>query len=82
MQEMQETQIRPLSQEDPLEKKMATYSSILAWKIPWTEETGGYSSRGHKSQTPLCTTTNSPSKSYFGTIVYKVYSSIMSEHTM
>ena len=40
MQELQETQIRSLGQEDPLEKEMATHSSILAWKIPWTEEPG------------------------------------------
>ena len=38
---MQETQVPSLGEEDPLEKKMATYSSILAWKIPWTEEPGG-----------------------------------------
>ena len=37
----QETQVQSLSQEDPLEKGMATYSSILAWRIPWTEEPGG-----------------------------------------
>ena len=37
---MQETQVRSLGQEDPLEKEMATYSSILAWKIPWTEDPG------------------------------------------
>ena len=36
-----ETQIRSLSQEDPLEKQMATHSSILGWRIPWTEEPGG-----------------------------------------
>ena len=35
---MQETRIQHLGQEDPLEEEMATYSSILAWKIPWTEE--------------------------------------------
>ena len=35
---MQETQVRFLGQEDPLEKEMATHSSILAWRIPWTEE--------------------------------------------
>ena len=33
--------VRPLSQEDPLEEVMATHSSILAWRIPWTEEPGG-----------------------------------------
>ena len=38
---MQETQIWSLDQEDPLQKEMATYSSILAWKIPLTEEPGG-----------------------------------------
>jgi len=37
---MQKTRIRSLSQEDPLEKEMATHSSILAWRIPWTEEPG------------------------------------------
>ena len=38
---MQETQVQSLGQEDPLEEEMATHSSILAWKIPWTEEAGG-----------------------------------------
>ena len=38
---MQETWVRSLGQEDPLEKEMATHSSIPAWKIPWTEEPGG-----------------------------------------
>ena len=41
MQETQETRVRSLGQEDPLEEEMATYSSILAWKISWTEEPGG-----------------------------------------
>ena len=36
----------PLGQEDSLEEGMATYSSILAWRIPWTEEPGGYSPQG------------------------------------
>ena len=45
---MQETQVQSLGQEDPLEKGMATHSSILAWEIPWTEEMGGYSPWGHK----------------------------------
>ena len=43
---MQETQVRSLGWEDPLEKGMATYSSILAWRILWTEETGGLQSMG------------------------------------
>ena len=38
---MQETQARSLGWEDPVEKEMASHSSILAWKIPWTEEPGG-----------------------------------------
>ena len=38
---MQETQVQSLGQEAPLEKGIATHSSILAWKIPWTEEPGG-----------------------------------------
>ena len=41
MQETQETQVRSLGQEDPLEYETAAHSSILAWKIPWTEEFGG-----------------------------------------
>ena len=45
---MWETWVRSLGQEDPLEKEMATYSSILAWRIPWTEELGGLESMGHK----------------------------------
>ena len=45
---MQETYIQSLGQEDPLEKEMATHSSILAWEIPWTEEPGGYSPWGRK----------------------------------
>ena len=43
---MRETQVRSLGLEDPLEKEMATHSSILAWKIPWTEEPGGLQSLG------------------------------------
>ena len=41
---MQETQVRSLNQEDPLEKEMTTHSNILAWRIPWTEEPGGLQS--------------------------------------
>ena len=49
---MQETQVQSLSEEDPLEKGMATHSSILAWEIPWIEEPGGLQSVGsQKSQT-------------------------------
>ena len=45
---MQETRVRSLGQEDPLEKGMAPYSSILAWEIPRTEEPEGYSLRSYK----------------------------------
>ena len=45
---MWETWVRSLGREDPLEKEMATHSSILAWRIPWTEELGGLQSTGHK----------------------------------
>ena len=50
---MQETQVRFLGWEHPLEKEMATYSNILAWRIPWREEPGRLQSRGYKSQTGL-----------------------------
>ena len=50
----QETQVQSLDEKDPLEKEMATHSSILTWEIPWTEEPGGLQSVGlQKSQTRL-----------------------------
>ena len=48
IQEPQETQIQTLDQEDPLEKKMTTHSSILSWRIPRTEELVGYNPWGQK----------------------------------
>jgi len=45
---MQETWVRSLGQEDPLEKEMATHSSILNWEIPWAEEPSGQKAWGHK----------------------------------
>ena len=45
---MQETWVQSLGRKDPLEEGMATLSSILAWKIPWTEEPGGLQSMGSK----------------------------------
>ena len=48
IQELQDMQVRSLSQEDPLEEGMATHFSILAWRIPWTEELVGYSPWDHK----------------------------------
>ena len=49
MQEPQETWVQFLDQEDPLEEGMATHSSILAWRIPWTEEPGGLQSIGYQT---------------------------------
>ena len=46
MQEIQETQVKSVGQEDLLEGEMATHSSTLAWEIPWTEELGGLQSMG------------------------------------
>ena len=58
---MSETQVGSLGQEDPLEKGMATHSSILAWKIPWTEEPGGLQSiLSQKSRTWLSDWNASP----------------------
>ena len=45
---MRETWVQSLGREDLLQKEMATHSSILAWKIPWTESLVGYSPQGHK----------------------------------
>ena len=50
---VQETRVRSLGQEDPLEKEMATHSSILAWKIPWTEEPFRLQSMESQSRTQL-----------------------------
>ena len=51
MQEMQKMQVLSLGREDPLEESMVTHSSILAWRIPWTEEPGRLQSMGSHSQT-------------------------------
>ena len=51
---MQETQVPTLGQEDPLEKGMATHSSILAWRIPGTEEPGGLQSMGSQKESDMC----------------------------
>ena len=48
---MRETQVRSLGREDPLEKGIATHSSVLAWRIPWTKEPGGVQSLGLQSWT-------------------------------
>ena len=49
----QERRVRSLNWEDPLEEEMAAHSSILAWRIPWTEEPGGLQSMGSQSRTRL-----------------------------
>ena len=48
---MRESRVRSLGREDPLEKDMAAHSSILAWRIPWTEEPGGLHPWGHREYT-------------------------------
>ena len=53
MQETQETQVQSLGWEDPLEEAMATHSSVLAWRMPWTEEPGGLLFTVARSQTRL-----------------------------
>ena len=50
---MQEMCIQPLDWEDPLEKEMTTYSSILAWRTPWTEEPGGQTVHGVAKESDL-----------------------------
>ena len=64
---MQETQVRSLGWEDPLEKEMATHSSILAWRIPWIEEPCGLQSTGSQSWTQL-----SDFKKKWGGIMVKI----------
>ena len=51
MRETQKLQVRSLGWEDPLEKRIATHSNILAWRIPWTEEPDGLQFMGSQSQT-------------------------------
>ena len=53
MQETQETLVPSLGREDPLGEGVATGSGILAWRIPWTEDPGGFQSTGSQSQTQL-----------------------------
>ena len=53
MQKTQEAGVQSLGQEDPLEKEIATHSSILAWRIPWTEKPGRLQSMQLQSQTRL-----------------------------
>ena len=62
---VQGTQVQSLGQEDPLKKRIATHSSILVWKIPWTEEPGGLQSMGlQKAGHDWVTSTHSHSRLY------------------
>ena len=65
---MQETWVLSLGWEDPLEKEMATHSSILAWRIPWTEEPGGLQSMG--SQSDLSEQLNTSSLKQYPLIIF------------
>ena len=62
MQEMWETQLGSLSQEDPLEEGLATHYSILAWRIPWREEPGGLQSIGSQSEVDMSEVTEQAHK--------------------
>ena len=69
VQKMQDTWVQPLGREDPLEEKVATHSSILAWSTSWKEKPGGLQSMGlqrvsHTSVTELASTSSFPSTSY------------------
>ena len=64
MQETKETRVHFLSWENPLEEEMATHSSVLDWKIPWTEEPDGLQSMGSQSQAGLSTHTQRETNIY------------------
>ena len=64
MSAMHETWVRLLGWEDPLEKEMATHSSILAWRIPWTEEPGGLRGRKESDTTERLHFLTSPEKEF------------------
>ena len=66
---MQETQAQSLGREDPLEKGVAPHSSILAWRIPWTEESGRLQSMGSQKELDTIWQLNNKSKNY--TSIYK-----------
>ena len=70
---MHETRVRFLSWEDPLEKEMATHSSIRAWRIPWTEEPGGLQSTGLQSRTQLSTKHTQRTQTHTHTLVVKTH---------
>ena len=63
---MQKMQVWSPDQEDPMEKEMATHSIILAWEIPWTEESGGYSPQGRKDSNTTERLNNNIGRDCFG----------------
>ena len=80
---MQETQVSSLSWEDSLQKGMATHSNILAWRMPWTEEPGGYSPWNHKeSDTPKWLTLLLFHDTFTSTSLWTVFISLRMEHWM
>ena len=70
---MQETRVRSLGQEDPLEKGMTTHSSILACRIPWTEEPGGLQSKGSQTDTSEQLNNNTSDDQGTNSMRYKHY---------
>ena len=66
MQETQDTQVRSLCQEDPLEEEMATHSSSLAWRLLWTAEPGGLLSMGSQRARHYLTTEQRQLQSFLG----------------
>ena len=69
---MQENWVQSLGWEDPLEKRMATDSSILAWRIPWTEEPGGLQSTGLQKVRHYLPTKLPPPLAHFGIMVCRL----------
>ena len=67
MQEVQETWVPFLGQEGPLEKKMATHSSVLSWTIPWTEEPGGLQSMGVTKESDMTEQISTHTHTHTGT---------------
>ena len=68
MQETQELQVQSLGEKDPLEEEMVTHTSILAWKIPWSEEPGGLQSMRSQSQTQLSNCTHTYSNGVYSLV--------------
>ena len=65
-----ETQVRSLGLEDPLKEGMATHTSVLAWRIPWTEEPGGLQPTGLQSQTRLSMHAHKSSRDRFLSVFF------------